>query len=213
MINSKKGNIKIWLIPFNLSKLDNSNEEILLVKNFPKNYANRFLYSRAYIRLALSNFFSIPPHKVPLYSFPQSAPTLKKGFGYISLSHCNDMMLMVWSDKKIGVDIERIDRKVKHDLIIKRFFKNYENIYFKDFENKNKKFLDLWVIYESLIKYEGKNLFVNKNNWFINLEENKAVNLFNNNEIDIITLNYKFWVIGIANIFIENSHNPIICVY
>ena len=32
MINSKKGNIKIWLIPFNLSKLDNSNEEILLVK-------------------------------------------------------------------------------------------------------------------------------------------------------------------------------------
>ena len=51
------------------------------------------------------------------------------------------------------------------------------------------------------------------NNLFINLEENKAVNLFNHNEINIITLNYKSWVIGIANICIENSQNPIICVY
>ena len=70
MKDSKKENIKIWLIPFNLNKLENTVEEIFQIKNFPKNYSKQFLYSRTYMRLALSEF-SIDPLKVPLYALPK----------------------------------------------------------------------------------------------------------------------------------------------
>ena len=101
-------------------------------------------------------------------------------------------------------------RKTINDLIIKRFFKKYENIYFSEFENK--KFLDLWVITESITKYYGKSFFLDMNNWFIDLKKNTSINLTNNNKLKTITIDYKLWIIGIANINITNSQYPIICV-
>ena len=50
------------------------------------------------------------------------------------------------------------------------------------------------------------------NNWFIDLKKNTSINLTNNNKLKTITIDYKLWIIGIANINITNSQYPIICV-
>ena len=211
----KKENIKIWLIPFNLNKLENTVEEFFQIKNFPKNYSNKFLYSRSYMRLALSEFFSIDPLKVPLYAPPQKPPTLKQGFGYISLSHCEDLILLVWSDKNIGADIERKDRKISKNLVINRFFKQYEELYFSDNNSINKNFMDIWVINESIIKYQKTGLFIGMKDWEIDLQKNTSINLVNHQTLNTFTLEYKSWIIGIANINIniKNLRNPAICIY
>ena len=213
MIYSKKENIKIWLIPFNLDKLENTVEEIFQIKNFPKNYSNKFLYSRAYMRLALSEFFSINPLKVPLCAPPQKPPILKKGFGYISLSHCDDLILLVWSNKNIGADIERKDRKVSKELIIKRFFKQYEELYFSDSKSINKNFMDIWVINESIIKYQKTGSLMGMKDWEIDLPKKNSKNLVNNKTLNTFTIGYESWIIGMANINIKNLKNPAICIY
>ena len=213
MIYTKKENIKIWLIPFNLDKLENTSEEIFQIKNLPKNYANKFLYSRAYMRLALSDFLSIDPLKVPLYAPPQKTPRLKKDFGYISLSHCDDLILLVWSDKNIGADIERKDRKVSKYLVMKRFFKKYEELYFSDTKSIDKNFMDIWVINESIIKYQKTSLFLGIKDWEINLQNNKSINLVNHQTLNTSTFEYGSWIIGMANINIKHLKNPAICMF
>ena len=201
MIKSNKETIKLWLIPFNLPKLQNTSEEIKFVKNCSELYSKRYLYSRSYMRSVLGNYFCIDALSVPLYSPPYKPPILRKDFGYISLSHCDDRILLGWSTKEIGVDIENKKRKVLIDLIINRFFKKYKDIYFSNNKRQIKKdqFLKLWVTTEAVIKYKYGNLFLDINNWFCDFESKKAINNLDKQEVNIELIDYKSWFIGLAS--------------
>ena len=62
--------------------------------------ANIYLESRAYIRQSLGNLFNLDPLEIPLTANPGEPPKLPNGMGYLSLSHCNDAIVIAWHKKK-----------------------------------------------------------------------------------------------------------------
>ena len=208
-------NIKLWFVPFGLKELKNTKEELNLVNNFSSKYRKIFLYTRAYMRLCLSDLLFIDPLFVPLIAPPRKPPKLNNNLGFVSLSHCENGILIGWSDTKLGIDIERTDRKVKNKLLIKRFFSKHESKYFletsKNFSNQ--KFLDLWVTIEAIVKYQNGNLFLELNKWFCDLDNLRSYNLEENIQIRTKVIKYNYWTIGLANNNIKNLQNLLICKY
>ena len=68
-------------------------------------------FSRGCIRDVISKMKDLDPLHIPLTADPGKPPLLEEGWGHISISPCSDALLIGWSSEKIGVDIERKDRK------------------------------------------------------------------------------------------------------
>ena len=52
---------------------------------------------------------------------PNQSPELPLNYGHISFSHCKDMLIVGWSMERIGIDIERADRKIENIITLKTF--------------------------------------------------------------------------------------------
>ena len=105
-----------------------SNEEKKWVENLTSDRGWIYHFSRGCIRHAISEMVGIHPLKVPLKAEPGKPPLLANGWGYISLSHCKDALLIGWSPRRIGVDIERSDREFKAELLAKSICKEQLSI-------------------------------------------------------------------------------------
>ena len=154
------------------------------------------------MRIALSQVFSIKPINIPLDSPPSKPPLLPKDYGSVSLSHCVDAIVIGWSRNNIGIDIERRDRKINLNLISNKIFTPKEIKFFSDindYKEKSIKFLEYWVIKESLIKREKNSLFkcINKWNWDYNSKE--AFNISKRNFVKVKKFYFREWIIGLAN--------------
>ena len=114
--------------------------ELKIANKLSKQRANIFLESRAYIRQSLGTFFNLNPLEMPIIANPGEPPELPKGMGYCSLSHCNDAIILVWNEKKIGIDIERLDRDFNYAKLAKKYF-------FKSNSSHNKSELYLSLIH------------------------------------------------------------------
>lgn len=83
---------------------------------------------------------------------------------YFNLSHSQDMVVCVVSDKPVGCDIEKIGEERKG--IAERFFTKNERSYLESFdsERRNREFYRLWTMKESYIKMtgEGTNLALDR---------------------------------------------------
>ena len=89
-------------------------EEIKTAKKLSDLRSKVFLETRAYLRQSLSTLFDLDPLQIPINANPGEPPKLPLGMGNISLSHCKDAIIIVWHKNKIGIDIERTDRKFNH---------------------------------------------------------------------------------------------------
>jgi len=88
-------------------------EEIETAKNLSNSRSKIFLETRAYLRRSLSTLFDLDPLEIPINALPGEPPSLPYGMGNISLSHCKDAITIVWHNNKIGIDIERTDKKIR----------------------------------------------------------------------------------------------------
>ena len=139
-----------------------SQNEIDIAKKLSFHRAKEFILTRGYARFLLAEILSISPLEVPLMAYPGKSPSLKKGFGYLSFSHCNDAILIGWCKAKIGIDIERSDRLFDTKSIIKRFYNANEIEYFKKLnpEKFRSEALKFWVLKEAAIKLHNGKLVV-----------------------------------------------------
>ena len=215
MRDTNQENIKLWFIPFGLKEPKNTNQELNLINNFSLRYGRVFLYSRAYMRICLSDLFCIDPLAIPLIAPPRQPPKLQNNLGFVSLSHCDNGILIGWSKTKLGIDIERTDRKVPRKLLIKRFFSKYSKKYFLENNKKisEKNFIDLWVTIEAIVKYQNSSLFLELNKWFYDLDNLRSYNLENDVEIRTKVFKYNSWTIGLANNDTNSFQNLLICKY
>lgn len=109
-------------------------------------------------------------------------PFLKNIGLYFSLSHSNKWVVCGWSNNEIGVDIEKID-KVNTDIAKSSFCKTeYEYIKSGEKYEQYKKFIQIWTLKESYIKYIGKGLTVPLNSFcikkdgdYFTIESNKNI--------------------------------------
>ena len=208
-------NINLWLIPFNLKSLKNTHREINYSQNLSSENAKKYLYTRSYIRLALSNLFEMHPESIPLDSPPGKIPQLNNGFGYLSLSHSKDMILLGWSNCSIGVDIERKDRKYKMDMIYKYSLSNIDKKIIKVINGNvsKSKVLDLWVVKEAIIKEQNGNIFSQFKNWECDPKLTSAFNKKTKKKLATFQFFYRDWTIGMASQALLDSNRFSICLF
>ena len=84
-------------------------------------------------------------------------PFLDNSHLFFNISHSNDALVVAFSDKEIGVDIEKVNSYSCN--IAKRYFcdNEYRFIVSKQ-SNRNNRFFDIWTKKEAYIKYLGMGL-------------------------------------------------------
>ena len=191
----------LWLIPKNAPHRLITEKEFIVSQGLPSHRAQEYSHSRGYVREVLSDLFSIDPLEIPLIAPPGKAPKLVKGWGNISFSHCKDALLIGWSTEKIGVDIERTDRKIEAKSIIDRFYSEEEKL---AFDSQSGEFLRLnvlksWLIKEAAIKCQTGSIARDLSEWIV--KENYKYALHKSLNIELKTYYYqtKSWSIGIAS--------------
>lgn len=75
---------------------------------------------------------------------------------FVSVTHDKDICLVAVSDREVGIDTERVDRKIKNPAALaKRYFCDDE-IAFLGENPSSLEFTDMWVKKEALAKLIGK---------------------------------------------------------
>lgn len=105
-------------------------------------------------RLLLSELIDVPSDKLindEMINFDQLGhPTLNNKDTFFSISHSNELVIVVISDEEVGVDLEKIRPFSFHK--IKRAFTNYELEYL---QKNPKQTIKLWTIKEAVLKLLG----------------------------------------------------------
>ena len=173
----------------------------------PEKRRHEYRYSRCYTRLALAQLFDMDPLSIPLFSEPGKPPSLYKGFGYVSICHCRDALLVGWSNSRIGVDIESTKRSINIDRLSNCLLSNDEKLLIKNSnkQSKKKEFLSIWFRKEALIKYSEGNLFRDFKSWKLNQKLSNANNINSSQCPSIKYINYKTWLIGVASDSTSNN--------
>ncbi len=180
------------------------------------NKKKRWLYhfSRGCARHAISNMTGLDPLAIPLKAEPGKAPLLPEGWGHISISHCSDALLIGWSSKKIGIDIERQDREFKAEEISKRFFNKIEHDEIRNLSPTQiqEQVLKRWTIKEATIKSKGEKIATNLNQWIWENNASFAYHYSHQNKVKVFTRKYRYWTYSIAIDDKLTSSNPILCI-
>lgn len=126
----------------------------------------QFLATRALSRAVLSRYASVPPaewrfeagsHGKPRIAHPAGTPPL-----YFNLANTAGLVVCAVSvaHEMIGVDVERIDRKVEMLDLAERFFSPCEVRALRAIpaSEQDRRFFDFWTLKESYIKARGLGL-------------------------------------------------------
>ena len=194
---------KIWFHELKGVQAVATKKELEIANQLSRRRANIFLESRAYIRQCLGNLFEINPLEVPIIANPGEPPELPKGMGYCSFSHCNDAIILVWHEKKIGIDIERLDRNFNYAKLAKKYFfkSNRLNTTSELYRNT---ILNQWCAVEAAIKWDHGKLAEDIKEW--QYSENDKI-LFHNKKklkLKFTQINLYKWTISLA--YKDTSH-------
>jgi 4'-phosphopantetheinyl transferase len=115
------------------------------------------LMSAVFVRENIEKITGIPIAEQKFYQNEFGKPFLSdvEGF-YFNLSHSDDCIAFVHSNKPVGIDVERI--KKFDSRLPKRFFTENERTMLDIAENKDYEFARIWTIKESYIKMKGSTL-------------------------------------------------------
>jgi len=176
----------------NINKFTISPQEQNWAKSFNKFRKEQYSKARGCSRNFLGKIFNLNPIDVPLYAPPGQPPLLKDGFGYLSISHCKEFIIVGWSDIYIGVDIERLERLISAEKFAKRFYPRGDHASLSKLNGTEfqKKTIQLWVAREAVIKWHKGNLFRDFSKLLIDKEFKNVFHIKNKTSVKIH--NYKF---------------------
>ena len=217
MLTTQRNNksvLGLWLFSMPSKLLPISNEEQEWVKKLTTKRRWMYHFSRGCLRNAISNMTGSDPLKIPLKADPGKPPLLATGWGHISLSHCSDALLIGWSNGKIGVDIERRDRKLQAHKLSKRFFNQYENHEIEDLTpNKAKEqVLKRWVVKEAAIKWQNGKISNNLSQWIWKNNSSFAYHEKLGYQVKVYKQCYDQWTYAIALDGDSEIPKPIVCI-
>ena len=193
-------NIGIWFFP-NTGKIEPiTSEEVNISKSMSPVRAMEYKRSRGYIRKVLSKIYEKEPLDIDVTTLPGKPPLLIGEEGYISLSHCNDPILIGWSTEKIGIDIERKDRDIKYHKIMEKYYSEHEiqNIFNLKNNKQQLEFKKYWILKEAAIKWQRGNIAKEIKHWEIINKKKNALNTNLNQYLNTHIIEYKFWLLGLA---------------
>jgi 4'-phosphopantetheinyl transferase len=137
-----------------------------------------FLVAHALARVTLSRYAPVPPeawsfcageHGRPELSGPATAVRLR-----FNLSHTRGMVACaVIRELDIGVDVERVTRRVRHRELAERFFGEDEVRALRALapESQPGRFLELWTLKEAYLKARGRGISISLRGFQFQLSE------------------------------------------
>lgn len=116
--------------------------------------------SRVALRQRLAPLLGCRPEAVPLQAPPGQPPRLLGGAGWLGLSHSGAGLLMAYSPRPIGVDLERSDRPLQARALSDRFFPLAERLQLAGLPEARLReaVLRSWVLKEAAIKWRWRTL-------------------------------------------------------
>ena len=133
-----------------------SHQELQWSTRLSKTRSDVFIRSRVWMRTCLADRFQLSPEAVPLQAPPGEPPVLPNGWGFLSLSHCPDALLLGCSQHPIGLDLERRDRMIPAASILRRSYcrEEQERLQHLRAEELRQAVLRHWLIKEASIKWQ-----------------------------------------------------------
>ncbi|ABM71297.1 possible 4'-phosphopantetheinyl transferase family protein [Prochlorococcus marinus str. MIT 9515] len=185
-------------------------KELEIANKLSKQRANIFLESRAYIRQSLGTLFNINPLEIPIIADPGEPPKLPKGMGYLSFSHCCDAIILVWHEKKIGIDIERVDRDFSYMKLAKKYFLTSKKSN-QTSESYKKSILNQWCAIEAAIKWNHGKLSEDLKEWQYYENEKTLFHNAKKLKLKFTQITFYKWTISLAYKDISQLISNIIC--
>ena len=140
-------------------------ERIRAKKFYFKRDRQRFIVSRAVLRMIIGGYLRIKPKRVQFFYGPHGKPYLEKTLGdstiRFNLAHSNDIALYAFTRCcEIGVDIEYIRNLPDADQIADRYFSANEisTLQALPASQRRQAFYNCWTRKEAYIKAIGKGL-------------------------------------------------------
>ena len=185
-------------------------KELEIANKLSRQRANIFLESRAYIRQSLGTLFNINPLEIPIIADPGEPPKLPKGMGYLSFSHCCDAIILVWHEKKIGIDIERVDRNFNYMKLAKKYFLTLKKSN-QTSESYKKSILNQWCAIEAAIKWNHGKLSEDLKEWQYYEYEKTLFHSTKKLKLKFTQITFYKWTISLAYQDISQLMSNIIC--
>ena len=125
-----------------------------------------FNFSYTYLKTIFRKYYNYNiDNKITFNAYKK--PYIKDNTYYFNISHSGNYLVIIISDKEVGIDIQR---KIEIDLrISNRFFHHKEVEYINQYNSINR-FFTVWTIKESYIKFLGMGLHKKLNQFIV--EEN-----------------------------------------
>ena len=117
-------------------------------------------------------------------------PYFKDSPYFFNLSHSGDLSVAVLSDKRAGIDIERVMPRHSLRKIAKRFFSETEYVRYEQSGDSAEEFYRIWTAKEALVKYKGASLATSLSGEYADGTEEyfKTFSLMYNADMYIITV-------------------------
>ena len=159
---------QLWLRPLQgVCALGLSAQELAWGRALEPPIRRRYWQSRAALRQLVASCIGCAAEEVPLHSPPGGPPQLEAGAGFVSLSHSGPMLLVAWSPRAVGVDLERADRPVAAAAIARRHFPPEEWAELQGLppDTLRQAVLRSWVLKEAAIKWRQRSLAEELGSW------------------------------------------------
>ena len=164
----KEGELHVWcaLIPALRNELASlkavmSEDERAREQRYVRDAdAQQFSIGRGLLRCLLSSYLGPPPDQLTFTYGPFGKPMLAQSVQF-NVSHSDALIVVVlaWGNQ-VGVDIERIDRRVNLLELAARFFPAEEHEYLSALPNteRDRAFYRMWTRKEACVKATGDGL-------------------------------------------------------
>lgn len=125
----------------------------------------QYTVARGTLRHILSRYLDTPPEEIGLSYGPQGKPQLTDATDQpdicFNVSHSQDLALVAVARRKhVGVDVEHIDREVRHEELARRFFSAHEVAAMERMAPAERRiaFFACWTRKEAFLKAKGTGL-------------------------------------------------------
>lgn len=156
---------EVWRIniPANLHRLDeyarflNDDEHARANRYLHSRDKNRFIISRAVLRLLLGRYTGAAPASLKFTIGVNKKPFLHDSFIRYNVSHSGEMIVIAFSPFEVGIDLEWINPEFDYNDIIPEYFAEAEKE-FIGLEDGLSRFFMFWTRKEALTKATAKGL-------------------------------------------------------
>ena len=134
----------------------------------------QFIISRSVLRKIISNSINKPHDEIVFYYTKKDKPFIKDKFNNESvefnISHSEQCILIaITLGHSVGIDVEKINKKIDFESLSARFFSNKENEFLRSLEESKKldAFYSIWTRKEAFIKATGKGIAYGLDNFSV----------------------------------------------